>query len=71
MWLLSADADYSMIFEVDFQPGAGSHLHVKSRNMLTQLGEWTKLGFFTRTGSGTYALNTPASPASSTNAPDP
>ena len=26
MWLLSADADYSMIFEVDFQPGAGSQL---------------------------------------------
>ena len=24
MWLLPADADYSMIFEVDFQPGAGS-----------------------------------------------
>jgi len=24
VWLLSADADYSMIFEVDFQPGAGS-----------------------------------------------
>jgi len=38
--------------------------------MLTQLGEWTKLGFITRTGRGTYALNTP-SPASSTNAPGP
>jgi hypothetical protein len=24
VWLLPADADYSMIFEVDFQPGAGS-----------------------------------------------
>ena len=24
MWLLPADAGYSMIFEVDFQPGAGS-----------------------------------------------
>jgi hypothetical protein len=45
-------------------------LGVKPRNMLTQLGEWTKLGFLTRTGRGTYALNTP-SPASSTNAPDP
>jgi hypothetical protein len=44
-------------------------LHVKPRNMLTQLGEWAKLGFFTRTGYGTYALNTP-SPASSTNEPD-
>jgi hypothetical protein len=38
--------------------------------MLTQLGEWAKLGFFTRTGFGTYALNTP-NPASSTNEPDP
>ena len=34
-------------------------LHVKPRNMLTQLGEWARLGFFTRTGSGTYKLNTP------------
>jgi hypothetical protein len=46
-------------------------LQVKPRNMLTQLGEWARLGFFTRTGFGTYALNTPASPASSTTAPDP
>jgi hypothetical protein len=45
-------------------------LGVKPRNMHTQLGEWTKLGFFTRTGHGTYALNTPA-PASSTTATDP
>jgi hypothetical protein len=45
-------------------------LQVKPRNLLTQLGEWAKLGFFTRTGLGTYALNTPG-PASSTNAPDP
>ena len=45
-------------------------LGVKPRNMLTQLGEWAKLGFFTRTGFGTYALNTPC-PASSTNEPDP
>ena len=48
-----------------------AQLHVKTRNLLTQLGEWTQLGFFTRTDYGTYALNTPASPASSTNAPDP
>ena len=47
------------------------HLQVKPRNMLTQLGEWTRLGFFTRTGSGTYALNTPPSQTSSTTAPDP
>ncbi len=45
-------------------------LGVKPRNMLTQLGEWAKLGFFTRTGHGTYALNTPSLP-SSTTAPDP
>jgi hypothetical protein len=45
-------------------------LAVPPRNMHTQLGEWAKLGFFTRTGHGTYALNTP-SPASSTIAPDP
>ena len=45
-------------------------LHVKPRNMLTQLGEWAKLGFFTRTGFGTYALNTP-SPATSTKEADP
>jgi hypothetical protein len=38
--------------------------------MHTQLGEWAKLGFFTRTGYGTYALNTP-SPACSTTATDP
>jgi hypothetical protein len=45
-------------------------LRVPPRNMHTQLGEWAKLGFFTRTGYGTYALNTPG-PASSTTAPDP
>jgi hypothetical protein len=38
--------------------------------MLTQLAEWTRLGFFTRTGFGACTLNTPTSPASST-APDP
>ena len=46
-------------------------LNVPLRNMHTQLGEWAKLGFFTRTGYGTYSLNTPASPASSTAPPDP
>jgi len=46
-------------------------LNVKPRNMLTQLGEWAKLGFFTRTGFGTYALNAPPADTSSTNAPDP
>jgi Insertion element 4 transposase N-terminal/Transposase DDE domain len=34
-------------------------LQVKPRNLLTQLGEWTRLGFLTRTGAGTYALTTP------------
>jgi hypothetical protein len=28
-------------------------LGVKPRNMLTQLGEWSRFGFFTRTGFGT------------------
>ena len=46
-------------------------LGVKPRNMLTQLGEWAKLGFFTRTGFGTYRLNTPRASTSSTTAPDP
>ncbi len=46
-------------------------LGVKPRSMLTQLGEWTRLGFFTRTDYGTYALNTPSRPASSTTEPDP
>jgi len=32
--------------------------------MLTQLGAWSRLGFFTRTGSGTYRLNTPAAETS-------
>ena len=34
-------------------------LQVKPRNMLTQLAEWTRLGFLTRTGAGTYTLDTP------------
>ncbi len=57
------------------RPWSGSELaaqlQVKTRNLLTQLGEWTQLGFFTRTGPGTYALNTPPSPTSLTPAPDP
>ena len=46
-------------------------LGVKPRNMLTQLGEWARLGFFTRTGFGTYRLNTPSPSTSSTTEPDP
>ena len=46
-------------------------LHIKPRNMLTQLGEWSRLGFFTRTGFGTYRLNTPPASTSSTTAADP
>ena len=46
-------------------------LHVKPRNMLTQLGEWARLGFFTRTGSGTYKLNTPPADPPWTIPPDP
>jgi hypothetical protein len=34
------------------------HLGIKPRNMLTQLAEWTRLGFLTRTGAGSYALPT-------------
>jgi transposase IS4-like protein/DDE family transposase len=33
-------------------------LGIKPRNMLTQLAEWTRLGFLTRTGAGSYALPT-------------
>jgi hypothetical protein len=47
------------------------HLQVKLRNMLTQLAEWARLGFLTHTDYGTYALNTPPQPASSTTGPDP
>jgi len=39
--------------------------------MLTQLGEWSRLGFFIRTGFGAYRLNTPPAPTSSTTDPDP
>ena len=46
-------------------------LQVKPRNLLTQLGEWARLGFFTRTGFGTYRLNTPPAATPSTTPPDP
>ena len=46
-------------------------LNVKPKNLLTELSQWTRLGFFTRTGPGTYALNPPASPTSLTTPPDP
>ena len=44
-------------------------LDVKPRHMLTQLREWALLGFFTRTGYGTYRLNTPPAGTSSTTGP--
>ena len=34
-------------------------LQVTPRNLLTQLAEWVRLGFLTRTGTGTYMLDTP------------
>jgi hypothetical protein len=34
-------------------------LQIKPRNLLTQLGQWTHDGFLTRTGHGTYTLDTP------------
>ena len=46
-------------------------LSVHPRNMATQLREWSLLGWFTRTGLGTYRLNTPTPPSSSTTEPDP
>ena len=46
-------------------------LQITPRNLHTQLGEWAKLGFITRTGFATYALNTPPPGASSTTAADP
>jgi hypothetical protein len=40
--------------------------------MLTQLGQCgARQGYFTRTGFGTYKLNTPSSDTPSTNPPDP
>ena len=46
-------------------------LNVKPRHMATQLREWSLLGWFTRTGLGTYQLNTPPDSTSSTTEPDP
>jgi hypothetical protein len=46
-------------------------LQITPRNLHTQLGEWAKLGFITRTGFATYALNTPPGETPSTTAPDP
>jgi hypothetical protein len=46
-------------------------LNVKPRHMATQLREWALLGFFTRTGLGTYQLNTPPDSTSSTTESDP
>jgi hypothetical protein len=46
-------------------------LNVHPRHLATQLREWSLLGFFTRTGLGTYRLNTPTPPPSSTTGPDP
>jgi hypothetical protein len=46
-------------------------LNVHPRHLATQLREWSLLGFFTRTGLGTYRLNTPTPAASSTTGPDP
>ena len=46
-------------------------LAVHPRHMATQLREWSLLGWFTRTGKGTYRLNTPTAPPSSTTDPDP
>ena len=46
-------------------------LGVKPRNILTQLGQWARQGFFTRTGFGTYRLNTPSDQTPLTDPPDP
>jgi Insertion element 4 transposase N-terminal/Transposase DDE domain len=46
-------------------------LQITPRNLHTQLGEWAKLGFITRTGFATYALNTPPADTPSTTASDP
>jgi len=46
-------------------------LNVHPRHLATQLREWSLLGFFTHTGLGTYRLNTPTPPPSSTTGPDP
>jgi DNA-binding HxlR family transcriptional regulator len=46
-------------------------LQIKPRNLHTRLGEWAKLGFITRTGFATHALNTPPPGTSSTSDPGP
>jgi hypothetical protein len=46
-------------------------LQVKPRIMHTQLREWALPGFITRTGYGTYRLNTPPATTSSTSAAGP
>jgi len=46
-------------------------LNVHPRPLATQLREWSLPGFFTRTGLGTYRLNTPTLPPSSPTGPDP
>ena len=56
----------------DWTPRELAHLlNTHPRPIATQLREWSLLGFFTRTGLGTYRLNTPRATASSTTAPDP
>ena len=56
----------------DWTPRELAHmLNVHPRHLATQLREWSLLGFFTRTGLGTYRLNTPTPPPSSTTGPDP
>ena len=69
---------------VDFGPGRAGHLATRpppcysARKVkcpppatCTQLGEWAKLGFITRAGFATYALNTPPADTPSTTTPDP
>ena len=46
-------------------------LDIPARSLHSQLGEWARYGFYTRTGFGSYRLNTPPEPASSTSDPDP
>jgi hypothetical protein len=46
-------------------------LGVEPHNMPTQVAEWARIGLFTRTGPGTYRLNTPPTEPSSTTDPDP
>jgi Transposase DDE domain len=48
-----------------------ARLNAPPRYLLSQLAEWARAGLFTRTGPGTYILNTPPALASSTTAPDP